>query len=1045
MISQCCVKAYFFLLILLVQAAVGAEEPQSVTKLEPNQVFERELVKESSHQFSLSLSAGEYASLRVEPRGTIVFVTVHDKDRKLIMEAAQPFHQPLSVSIPFVSEKGGAYRITVRNGSTRLTGSCRIRLEEPKIPGADDLRRAVVFRAYYDAQKKVDEPNDPAVYRQVIESGLELLPQWRAWGDRQMESATLYIIAEAHEYLGEEEAAMKGFQRTEALIRGIDDRPGLAAVLIRQGWLHGGMGEVSRCEAVLAEAIAIAQSNANLVHETRALEALATLYSHVGDRQRCIETNLLLIKLHRRVGDDKRESRELNDLGVEYRRLGNQEQAAEYFRQALEKSRAAKNTEIEALSLANLGQVSVTQGRLSPALENAQQALEIATSAKYRYGQGIAINVLGQVFHLSRQYEKAEEHFKQALAIMREIRNRDGQLKALLNLGRTCRVMGKRAESLAYLDEMLAMTRNFGFRPEECYALYEMALVERDLGRLDSAARRIEAALDLVESLRDRAVMQDLRDHFLSPVQEIYESYIALQMARHRQDPGAGFATRALETSERARARGLIEMLNEAKADFRQGVDPALLDREREVRRKISAKAQRLITLSDKMARPEQVEALKKEIAALGGEAREIEARVRASNPRYANLQRPRPLKLEEIQREALDDRTLLLEYSLGEEKSWLWAVTTTGLTSRELPKRGEIEDLARRVNELMRARPGAGAEAVKAGQEYESAARRLSDLILRPIADQLRGRRLLVVADGALRYIPFAALPTPGATEAFTPMIVNHEINTVPSATTLATLRGELKDREAAPRTLAVLADPVFGIYDDRVPALARNGKPAASPAPAGLTLAELERGIREDGKGLLLPRLPFTRAEADAIAGLIPQAESLKALDFQASRELALSAALAQHRILHLATHGLINSQHPELSGLFFSMIDARGQARNGLLRVDEIYHLTLPVELVTLSACETALGKEIKGEGIAGLTRGFMYAGARRVLASLWKVNDASTAELMKRFYQGMLGEKKLSPAAALREAQVSMWKEKRWQAPYYWAGFVLQGEW
>jgi CHAT domain-containing protein len=152
-----------------------------------------------------------------------------------------------------------------------------------------------------------------------------------------------------------------------------------------------------------------------------------------------------------------------------------------------------------------------------------------------------------------------------------------------------------------------------------------------------------------------------------------------------------------------------------------------------------------------------------------------------------------------------------------------------------------------------------------------------------------------------------------------------------------------------------------------------------------------------------------------------------------------------LSQYRFVHFATHGLLNSAHPELSGIVLSLVDEKGQPQNGFLRLNEIYNLSLPADLVVLSACQTALGKEIKGEGLVGLTRGFMYAGAARVVASLWNVQDDATAELMKRFYAKMLGREKLRPAAALRAAQIEMWKTKLWQPPYYWAGFVLQGEW
>jgi CHAT domain-containing protein len=191
-------------------------------------------------------------------------------------------------------------------------------------------------------------------------------------------------------------------------------------------------------------------------------------------------------------------------------------------------------------------------------------------------------------------------------------------------------------------------------------------------------------------------------------------------------------------------------------------------------------------------------------------------------------------------------------------------------------------------------------------------------------------------------------------------------------------------------------------------------------------------------------VPRLPGTLREAEYILSLVPDGSSMKAIGFAASRTLAMSAELSQYRIVHFATHGLMNSDHAELSGILLSMLDEHGRAQNGFLRLRDIYNLDLRADLVVLSACNTALGKEIKGEGVVGLARGFMYSGAKRVLASLWKVDDEATGELMKRVYQGMLAGS-LSPAAALREAQVSMWREKQWSAPFYWSAFTLQGDW
>jgi CHAT domain-containing protein len=248
----------------------------------------------------------------------------------------------------------------------------------------------------------------------------------------------------------------------------------------------------------------------------------------------------------------------------------------------------------------------------------------------------------------------------------------------------------------------------------------------------------------------------------------------------------------------------------------------------------------------------------------------------------------------------------------------------------------------------------------------------------------------------------------------------------------------------------LAVLGDPVFDAEDPRVhkPAAGSEQRPAESPERTGEESA-LERAAVETGvlgkPGVRFPRLAFSRQEAEAIHTLVPQKVSLMALDFSASRDTITSERMRRCRRLHLATHSILNSEHPELSGVVLSLVDAQGRPRDGFLRLHEIYNLELPAELVVLSACQTALGKEMRGEGLIGLSRGFFYAGASRVVASLWKVDDEATSQLMRLFYGAMLGPRRMTPAAALRQAQLEVAKETRWQAPYFWAAFTLQGDW
>ena len=391
----------------------------------------------------------------------------------------------------------------------------------------------------------------------------------------------------------------------------------------------------------------------------------------------------------------------------------------------------------------------------------------------------------------------------------------------------------------------------------------------------------------------------------------------------------------------------------------------------------------------------------------------------------------------------------MLLEYSLGEERSYLWAVTKTSITSYELPKRADIEALAQSFyqqtgKQNLPERRGLG---VAPSSDTVEVTAQLSQMLLSPVAGQLGQKRLLIVSDGALQYLPFGALPAPdtiGNGNNPVPLIVKHEIVNLPSASTLAVIRQDTNGRKVAPLTVAVIADPVFSDNDERLKNSAgtQPAVPLQSVTPTNVDSLALTRAARESG--VTFGRLPHTRTEANNILKLASAAEAMQALDFSANRAAATNPQLSQYRIVHFATHGILNSLHPELSGVVLSLVDDKGKPQNGFLRLRDIFNLNLPAELIVLSACETGLGQEVRGEGLVGLTRGFMYAGAPRVLVSLWNVDDAATSELMSRFYKKMLQEGQ-KPAAALRAAQLEMWQDTRWKDPYYWAAFTLQGEW
>jgi CHAT domain-containing protein/predicted negative regulator of RcsB-dependent stress response len=839
--------------------------------------------------------------------------------------------------------------------------------------------------------------------RQAVEYYEQSMTPRRSVGDRRNEAITFNNLGNAWLELGESQVALSHYDRAMPIIQSLGARReeayslnGIASVNLR-------LGLMQKALEAFNEALAIMREVKNRRDEAGVLQNIGLVYHTSGDFQKALEHYQQALEIAREVGDQFREAKLLNQLGNLHRLLDEPELANQRLQQSLVIARAINSRSVEADLLNSLGSFHASQGEYQRAIDYYQSALTIWQAIDNRAREAVTLNHLGEAWGALKEWPKALELFQRALPLSQATGDWSGAATALFGLARSQSAQGDLAQALI----------------------------------------QIEAALNIVESVRGNASSEEMRASFLASKRQLYEFRLTLLMQLHKQRPKDGFDAAALRASESARARTLVEILSESRAEIRQGTNAELLEREHRLRQRINDKAQQVARLHGNKQRGAQAEALNKEITALLIEHEQIQAQLRASSPRYAALTQPQPLSLNEIQ-QLLDANTILLEYALGQERSYLWAVTPTSLESYELPARAAIQAAAKRAYELL----------LKSNQrvfraQSQLALAELSRTLLGPVANRLSNHRLLVVSDGALQYIPFAALPKPEVSRrtmgAGQPLIANHEIVSLPSASIIPVLRQETQRRQHATQGVAVFADPVFRDDDQRVrQAVAQNLKSETwHAAKTQLGASMLVRSAGETGVGELM-RLPFTRQEAEAIAAASGAKDNFKALDFTASRATVTQAELSRYRILHFATHGLLNSQHPELSGLVLSLVDQNGQPQDGFLRLHDIYNLNLNAEMVVLSACRTALGKEVNGEGLIGLTRGFMFAGASRVVASLWDVRDEATAELMKRFYQKMLKDGQ-PPAAALRQAQISMLREKRWEAPYYWASFMLQGEW
>ena len=697
--------------------------------------------------------------------------------------------------------------------------------------------------------------------------------------------------------------------------------------------------------------------------------------------------------------------------------------------------------------LSNLAECIVEQGGLSRAEVFQRRALSIREkAAPDSLPTAYSLAGLGKIARIRGNLRKAEEYYRRALAIADKVDapSRD-RASFFIGLAAVFREQLDFSEAEHLYRQALAIIDNEDpGSADRVTTLANLAGTVYQQNRLDDAAQLYHQALNILEN---RAFhlggVQETRSLYRAEHARYYQEYIGLLIAQ-------GHPEQAFEVLEGSRARTLFEMLAHANVDVEQRADPMLRERERKLRQMLNAKAEYRIRIVAGDHTDQQTAVVNKEIENLLLEQQEVESQLRSGSPAYAALTQPQKLGISEIQ-SLLDANSLLLEYSLGEERSYVWAVTAKSLRAYVLPKGLEIEAAARRVYDLLTLKnrivnKEGEDRANTAERKYVEAANKLSEMVIGPVAHLLTGKRLLIVSDGALQYIPFAALPMPGNRAGSVPLIVKHEIINLPSASVLAELRRQQIGRRKASMTVAVLADPIFDPTDERLKMLPL--QKSSSSASSSRRDNDVIRSAKDldltRGAQPYLSRLLYTRNEADAVMAVTPPGKGMLAVDFDASRALATSPALAKYRIVHFATHGIINNRHPELSGLVLSLVNKQGKAQDGFLKLQDIYSMKLPVDLVVLSGCDTGLGEQISGEGLLSLTRGFMYAGAIRVVASLWSVSDVATASLMADFYRAMERDG-MRPAAALRVAQIHMWRQKQWSSPYYWAAFQIQGDW
>ena len=917
-----------------------------------------------------------------------------------------------------------------------------------------------ILRAIGDRPKEAEALNNIGVvygalgqHKQAIDSYLQALPLRRAVNDRHGVANTLDNLGLFYLNTGELQKALDYCSQALDLYRELNASPGIANALNNVGGVLMTLGDYRKALDYFRQALELRKSLGHRREEAMALNNIGQVHYLRGESQQALDFHRQALELRRTLGLRAHEAVSINNIGFVYDWLGEEELALDHYKQALDLFRAAKERHGEASALNNIGAHYLnTLKNPKTALEYYLQALEMRRAMGQRIDEAIMLDNIGHLYKSQGELRKALEYHRQALEIRRAAGHRLGEAASLNNFGSVYFEMGELQQALDFFNQALLLHRNLGTRSFEALTLYGLARIERQRGNLAAALLHMENSLNIIESLRGGVASQDLRSSFLAQKQDYYEFYTDLLIQLHQREPSKGHDISALRASERARARSMLELLAEARIDVEQGVAPELKQRERLINKRITWIQSRLIDVYAQ-AQPDQSKAktLEEELKQVDEEREQLNSEIRKRHPRYADLQYPAPLELKAIQA-LLDDQTILLEYALGKDASFLFAVTKNSFAVARLSSDASIASQVKALRATITTRPQRSMV-----QKQLEHSRKLYRELIEPARKLLPGKRkLIIVPSGILHYLPFEVLLSSGEARTLATvgpdrwpyLLKDFAVSYVPSAGVLASLRGR-SESPSARKTFLAFADPAYV-----------NDKPTGEP----------HRGAFGDQQSWKLGRLPESRREVEQISRLYGKDRVSLLLGDDASEENVKTAGrFRDYRYVHFATHGLLNEDRPPYSGLILSLSSRANvsastspkpvqtgqqshgvpqpeirnpQSEDGLLQVYEIFNLKLNADLVVLSACETGLGKQVKGEGLVGLTHAFFYAGTPSIMVSLWKVQDRSTADLMFSFYQHLDSTKEKTEA--LRLAKLELIGQNRYAHPYYWAPFVLVGE-
>ena len=829
------------------------------------------------------------------------------------------------------------------------------------------------------------------------------------------------------EYLTHDPAAPEDIAQALRLARLIGSVRTMARALRCSAWMEKDQGHLTSAFSLLDQAREYFHSDGDIRPELQAMATLAQIENTSGEIYSTLLRHSKLAPLMRETGYAAHYAILLDDIGHDYEGLNRVSDALVYYKEALAAYKTIHQVSGQAMALLYLCSAELKENRLNESLRDCRAATAIVEQFHDPWRMGDASWQLGKVQRAVGQTSLAVNSFRRATEFNQSAKNMIGEAVALVDWGDTLESLGEREEARKLFDKALSLSETTETRPFQLEVRYRVARSEFELGRDEDAKRDLKIAVNSIRSLRGAVGNADLQASYFAQLRKCHDLYVDVLMEEQRRDPQSRAAAQALEVGESGRALTLLDTLAARDGNPASG------------NQSIASQEMKELHLAVERAYDQRLKLMIE-----GDRTRELDANAAALTQAINTLERAederksatrftvpigRTLSSAEIAAASQKYHSTLVEYSLAAGQSYVWVIEDGKIESHVLPSKDRIESAVKRWRTLATARVSRPGESLEnhirrieaADMELPRVAADLSCMLLAPF---LRSgmEHLTIVPDGELHLLSFAALPENGCQSSGEPLAANRQVVLTPSLSVL------LATREATMRTtfrgeVALLADPVFDRNDSRVHRVhdMSNTSNLSTFAPA-------------------LPRLIGTREEAMAIAALVGPERSALYLDFNANLQTLLNPSLGTYRILHLASHGILDENMPGFSGIVLSLVDQDGQPIFGYLKTDDIANLDLRSDLVVLSSCDSAAGVNLSGEGVSGLNHAFLSAGARRVVSALWSVDDETSRELMIDFYSGMLRDG-LSPPEALRRSRVRIMRNPHTVAPFYWAAFTI----